>query len=110
MATGFGVVQAPLWPVEPATVTVTGDDVWAFPDESRAAARIVCVPLPALAVFQVVWYGAAASSDPTLMLSTVNQTLETPTLSDAEAISVTVPPTVAPLVGLVAADFPDTDR
>jgi hypothetical protein len=36
-----------------------------------------------------------------LTLSTVNQTLDTPVLSEADAASVTVPPTVAPFVGLV---------
>src|SRR5690606_8587194 len=89
----------PLPPVLLLTVTVTGAGLAVLPAASRATARIVCVPLATVVVFQLIWYGALVSSLPTGLPSTVNQTLLTPTLSVADAASVTVPLSVLPAAG-----------
>src|SRR6266404_1584989 len=81
------------------TVTVTAADVVLLPAASRAIAVIVCDPLAALSVFHCAEYGAAVSSAPALLPSTWNCTAATPTLSDAFAVSVIAPETVAPAEG-----------
>src|SRR6185295_9045602 len=83
------------------TVTVTVADVVARPAASRARAVSVCDPLLATAVFHATAYGAAVSSPPSGLPSTRNCTPTTPTLSDALAVTVVVPPTVAPFAGAV---------
>src|SRR5258708_5917981 len=84
-----------------ATVTVTGAEVVRLPAASRATAVMVCEPLLAVAVFQEIEYGALVSSAPKLAPSILNCTPATPTLSEALAVTVTVPDTVWPLLGEV---------
>src|SRR5205809_612171 len=78
------------------TVTVTAAEVVRLPAASRATAVSVCEPLLAVVVFQETEYGAAASSTPRLAASSRNCTPTTPTLSAALAVTLVVPPTVAP--------------
>jgi len=84
-----------------ATVTVTGAEVVRLPAASRAMAVMVCEPFAAPVVFQETEYGALVSSAPTLAPSILNCTPTTPTLSEAPAVTVTVPDTVWPLPGEV---------
>jgi hypothetical protein len=77
---------------------VTGDDVAWLPAASRALAVSVCEPLATAAVFQDAEYGAAPSSA-SKAPSTKNRTPVTPRLSAALAVTVVVPPTVAPEAG-----------
>src|SRR5437773_1855175 len=95
MLTAGGVVSAF------DTVTVTGDEVVRLPAASRAVAVRVCEPLPTVVVFQEIEYGDDVSSAPRLAPSTRNCTPATPTLSEAEALTVTDPDTVAPDAGAV---------
>ena len=82
-----------------ATVTViVVDSVW-LPAASRAMAVIVCKPSLTDAVFQGIEYGALVSSAPKLTLSILNCTPTTPTLSEALAVKLVVPETVAPETG-----------
>src|SRR5438093_6210998 len=81
------------------TVTVTGAEVVRLPAASRATAVRVCEPLATVVVFQETEYGDAVSSAPRLAPSTRNCTPATPILSEAEALTVTVPDTVAPDAG-----------
>src|SRR5436309_6741516 len=81
------------------TVTVTAADGAVLPAASRATAVKVCEPLPAVVVSQETEYGAVVSSPPRLAPSSLNWTPTTPTLSDAFAVTLTVPPTVAPFAG-----------
>src|SRR5437773_3049042 len=83
------------------TVTVTAAEVVRLPAASRATAVSVCEPLLAVVVFQETEYGAAASSTPRLAPSNRNCTPTTPTLSEALAVTLVVPPTVAPETGEV---------
>src|SRR5437867_12774670 len=62
---------------------------------------MVCEPLLALVVSQGTEYGAAVSSAPALTPSNWNCTPTTPTLSEALALTVIVPETVAPAAGEV---------
>ena len=81
------------------TVTVTAADVLALPAASRATAVNVCEPLVPVVVVHETAYGAVVSNAPMFTPSRRNWTLATPTLSDAVALTVTVPPTVAPAAG-----------
>src|SRR5437867_12943217 len=93
MLTAGGVVSA-FDTVSPPSLEV------ALPlSASRAAAVRVCEPLPTVVVFQDTEYGDAVSSPPRLAPSTRNCTPATPTLSEAEALTVTDPDTVAPDAG-----------
>src|SRR5256885_1769470 len=83
------------------TVTVTAAEVVRLPAASRATAVSVCEPLLAVVVFQETEYGAAASSTPRLAPSSRNCTPTTPTLSEALAVTLGVPPPVAPETGEV---------
>src|SRR5437773_12530181 len=78
------------------TVTVTAAEVVRLPAASRATADSVCEPLLAVVVFQETEYGPAASSTPRLAPSSRNCTPTTPMLSAALAVTLAVPPTVAP--------------
>src|SRR5205809_7047992 len=85
-----------------ATVTVTGAETGlTLPAASRATVVRVCEPLLAAAVFHEIEYGAAVLSAPRLAPSSRNCTPATPTLSEALAVTVTVPDTVWPLLGEV---------
>src|SRR5439155_952675 len=79
------------------TVTVTPAEVVRLPAASRAIAVSVCEPLLAVAVFQETPKGAAVSSAPSAAPSSKNCTPATPTLSEAVAVTVSVPETGAPL-------------
>ena len=82
-----------------ATVTVTVvDSVW-LPAASRAMAVMVCEPSLTEAVSQGIEYGALVSSAPKLTLSILNCTPTTPTLSEALALKLVVPETLAPETG-----------
>src|SRR5207247_1533838 len=83
------------------TVTVSAAEVVRLPAASGATAVSVCGPLLAVVVFQETEYGAAASSTPRLAPSSRNCTPTTPTLSEALAVTLVVPPTVAPETGEV---------
>jgi hypothetical protein len=83
------------------TVTVTGAEVTLLPAASRATALIVCVPSAAVVVFQGIEYGALVSAGPASAPSSRNWTLVTPTLSEALAVTLIVPETVAPFAGAV---------
>src|SRR4029077_8186061 len=83
------------------TVTVTAALGAVLPAASRATAVSVCEPLLAVVVFQEAAYGAVVSSTPRLAPSRRNCTPATPTLSDALAVTLIVPVTVAPLAGAV---------
>jgi len=82
-----------------ATFTVTGAEVLLLPAASRATAVRACVPSLEPAVFHDTEYGAAVSSAPRFAPSSLNCTPTTPTLSDALALTVTVPASVAPPAG-----------
>src|SRR5712664_4186468 len=82
------------------TVTVTGAEVVRLPAASRATAVRVCEPLLAEVVFQETEQGAAVTSTP-LTPSSWNCTPATPTLSEALALTVIVPETLAPEAGEV---------
>src|SRR5437773_1118566 len=94
MLTVGGVVAFPY-------AAVFGSEVVRLPAASRATAVSVCEPLLAVVVFQETEYGAAASSTPRLAPSSRNCTPTTPTLSEALAVTLVVPPTVAPETGEV---------
>src|SRR5438309_8162238 len=71
-----------------------------LPAPSRATAVRVCdEPLLAVVVSQGAEYGAAVTSAPTFTPSSRNCTPTTPMLSEALAVMVTVPETLAPDVG-----------
>src|SRR5206468_1245799 len=81
------------------TVTVTAADVVVLPAPSRATAVSVCDALLAAVVFHETAYGAVVASTPRLAPSSLNCTPPTPTLSEAVAVTLVVPLTVAPLAG-----------
>src|SRR5439155_14824448 len=82
------------------TVTVTVADVALLPAASRTTARRVWVePLAVVVVSHGTAYGAVVSSVPRLAPSSWNWTPATPTLSEAVAVTLTVPETVSPLAG-----------
>src|SRR5918995_1770857 len=76
-------------------------EVVTLPAASRARAVSVWVPFVAVVVFQETEYGAVVSSAPRVTPSSRNCTPVTPTLSEASAVTATVPETVAPPAGLV---------
>src|SRR5262245_21985428 len=82
-------------------VTLIAAEVVVLPEVSRATAVTVCVPLISDVVFHDTEYGEDVSSAPRLFPSTLNWTPATATLSDAVAVAVTVPVTVAPAAGAV---------
>src|SRR2546428_1943610 len=80
------------------TLAVTAGALAGFPAMSRATAVNVCDPSAIVVVSQGTAYGtvvSSASGDP----STKNCTSTTSTLSEASALTVTVPLTAAPVVG-----------
>src|SRR5882724_4480415 len=81
------------------TIAVTMGALAVFPAPSRATAVNVWDPSATVVVFQVTPYGtvvsSAASGDP----SRKNRTPTTSMLSEASALTVTVPLTDVPLVG-----------
>ena len=85
------------------TVTVTDVDVVRLPAASRASAVSVWDPSATVVVFHAIEYGGAVSSAPRSAPFSLNCTPATPTLSDALAVTVVVPPTVAPDAGAVIA-------
>src|SRR5262245_26184287 len=82
------------------TVTPTGAEAAGFPAASKARAVKLCAPVAAEDVFRDAVSGDAVSVDRTTP-STRNSTRVTPTLSEALAVSVTVPLTVVPAEGAV---------
>ena len=81
------------------TVIDTAALVALFPELSTATAVRLCLPFAKVVVFNDCEYGATVTTAPTLEPSTWNCTLATPTLSDAVAVTVIVPETVAPETG-----------
>src|SRR5438876_6442804 len=102
-ASGAGLVTVTVGGVASfATVTVTLA-VCGLPAASRAVAASTCGPFDAVTLFQVNPYGATVCSAPRLMTpSSVNCTPTTPTSSDAVAVIVTAPVTMAFGDGLVS--------
>src|SRR5439155_1667852 len=85
-----------------ATVTLTAA-VAVWPAASRATALTLCAPGTTSAVSHAIEYGAAATSAPRFVPSSLNCTPTTPTLSVAVADTVTVPETLAAGAGPVTA-------
>ncbi len=85
------------------TVTVTTALVAVFPAASFATAVSVWLAFETDVVFQEKLYGADVSADPRFAPSTWNCTLAMPTLSEAVALTVIVPLTVALFAGVVIA-------
>src|SRR6266581_493834 len=83
------------------TVTVTAKEVARLPAASRAVAASVCEPFATLVVSRATEYGAVVSSAPSAAPSNRNWTPATPTLSEASALTLIVPDTVAPFAGAV---------
>src|SRR2546427_9969594 len=81
------------------TVTETAAEVAVLPAASRATAVRVCEPFGTAVVFQATVKGAPVSSAPRVVLSSLNWTLATPTLSEAVAETVREPGTEAPAAG-----------
>ena len=54
------------------------------------------MPLPTSVVFHTVWNGGATTAGPICDAASKKVTLATPTLSDADALTVTLPETVPP--------------
>src|SRR5438552_996807 len=84
-----------------AAVTATSAAVPRLPAASRAEAESVWAPLVAATVSQSTVYGATVSSAPRFAPSNANWTPTTPTLSEASAVTDTLPATVAPPAGAV---------
>src|SRR5438128_1489585 len=82
-----------------STVTVTGADVLRLPTVSCAMAVRVCAPLLAPVVFQAIEYGGVVTAAPALTPSSRNCTPATPVLSEALAVTLIVPETLAPEAG-----------
>src|SRR6266571_312339 len=78
-------------------------EVAALPAASRAMAVSVWEPGAAVVVSQETLYGLAVTSAPRFTPSSLNWTPTTPVLSEALALTVVVPLTVAPLIGAVIA-------
>jgi hypothetical protein len=92
-------VELVLQPTPFATVTLA---VWPalLPAASNALTWIECGPFAAAVVSQAYVYGAAVSVAFSVP-STEKSTRETPTLSDADALTVCEPETVEPFAGAV---------
>ena len=90
-----------VFPVLFVTVTGTPDAVVMLPAASRAMAVNVCDASLAVVVSQDVEYGAIVVSAPRFAPSSRNCTPATATLSDASAVTVTVPESFAPELGAV---------
>src|SRR5688572_25147525 len=73
------------------TLIVNPVDVPWLPAASVAMAVNEWEPFGTVVVFQEVEYGEEVSTDPTLTPSTLNCTPATPTLSEADALKVTIP-------------------
>ena len=85
-----------------ATVTLTAGEVVVLPAASQARAVSVWAPLVAVAVFHdTPQPPVELVSSATRLAPSMNCTPVTPTLSEAVAVSETVPDTVAPLAGAV---------
>src|SRR2546430_15241788 len=85
------------------TVMTRGAEVVTLPAASRATAVSEWLPLPVLAVFQEIVYGAAVTSAPKLTPSSLNCTPTTPTLSEALALTATAAATVEAAAGAAVA-------
>src|SRR3954468_8885618 len=84
------------------SVSLPVAEVVALPAASRARADSAWPPFDTGAVFQEIEYGDAVTSAPRFAPSSRNWTPATPTLSDADAETMTpAPETVAPPAGAV---------
>jgi len=83
------------------TVKLTPAEVVLLPAASRAVAATVWVPFERALVSSETVYGAAVSSAPRSAPSSRSRTPATPTLSLAAAVTLMVPETVWPAVGLL---------
>src|SRR5439155_1477788 len=101
LAAGAGAVSATVGGVVSATVTLTAA-VAVFPAASRATALTLWDPGAASVVSHATEYGAAVTSAPRFVPSTLNCTPTTPTLSVAVAETVTVPDTLAAGAGALS--------
>ena len=94
-----GAVVSPTGAVVFETVTFTAEEVLVFPAASRATAVRTLAPFAVPVVFHEIEYGDELSSEPMFTPSSLNWTPETPTLSEAVAVMLTLPETAAPLAG-----------
>jgi hypothetical protein len=83
------------------TVTLTDELAVKLPSVSLATAASACVPSVEVVVFHENEYGEAVLSAPTFTPSNWNCTPAIPPLLDADAVTLIVPETVAPAVGVV---------
>ena len=81
------------------TVTETAVEALVFPAASLAIAMRDLEPLVDSVVSHEMEYGEVVSSAPRFTPSSLNWTPETPTLSEAVAVMLTLPETSAPLAG-----------
>src|SRR6266536_2706624 len=81
----------------------TGLEVASFPAASLATALRMCGPLAVEVVSQIRWYGVVGSSGPRLAPSSLNCTAATPASSEASAVTLITPDTVALFAGVVMA-------
>src|SRR5439155_550738 len=102
LAAGAGAVSATVGGAVSATVTLTAA-VAVWPAASRATALTLCAPGAASDGAHAIEYGAAVTSAPRFVPSSLNCTPTTPTLSVAVADTVTVPDTLAAGAGAVSA-------
>src|SRR5262245_57218050 len=85
------------------TVTLTLAAVAVLPEEAAARAESGCGRWRAVVVFQLNVYGGVVTGAPIGAPSNRNCTPATATLSEAEAVTATVPETVVPDCGAVIA-------
>src|SRR3954470_3238423 len=88
----LGTVTAPAL----LTLTATDSDTPTLPAASNAIAVSIWLPSPTSAVFQIASKGAATTGAPICESASKNHTLVMPTLSTADARTVTLPATVTP--------------
>src|SRR5262249_2205306 len=96
---GIDTVRFVVSPFDPVTGTPAAAVV--SPAASRATAVNVWPPAAADVVFHDIEYGKAVYSAPRFAPSSLNWTPATPTLSEAFAVTFTVPLTVLPAAGVI---------
>jgi hypothetical protein len=84
-----------------STVTDIELETVTLPEVSRAVAVIVLEPLDVAVVSHATVYGGVVTSEPIVTPFTLKVTPATATLSEALAVRLTEPPTLAPLLGAV---------
>src|SRR5207245_668045 len=101
VAPELGAVMLTVGAAVSGTVTVTALDVAMLFAASQTLSLHVALPSSAVVVSHVTEYGDVVSSAPRLAPSSWNWTPTTPTSSEALAVTVMMPVTVAPALGEV---------